>query len=193
MEIIYNYDGNGITFMESSTTSYRERTFLNIRSTDLTIAFAFDFSTGGEKCTLMGCKFNNKPYFPIDLSKDYDEQIKDILLWCNGRTDEININIAGNGIYTLNKYGFTQRKIDEIVNDTIKELLNNGVNIHRILSGGQTGADEAGIKAAVINNIKCICKCPKYFKFRNIDNLDICSKELFLERFNNDKINIENI
>ena len=56
------------------------------------------------------------------------------------------------------------------------------INITDIRSGGQTGADESGLKAAVKLGIKAICLCPKGWRFR-IATEDISDKVLFKKRF----------
>jgi hypothetical protein len=98
-------------------------------------------------------------------------------------TKDIKLNIAGNGIYTLNQYT-TQEELNQYVTDFIRTLLDNGITISEIRSGGQTGVDEAGIIAAQRLGIKASVHAPRGFKFRGIDGKDISDKDKFLARFN---------
>ena len=40
-----------IKFLEDTSEGYGHRTYINAASADVTLAFAVDFTTGGEKCT----------------------------------------------------------------------------------------------------------------------------------------------
>ena len=57
------------------------------------------------------------------------------------------------------------------------------LDIQEIRSGGQTGADESGLKAAVKLGIKAVSLCPKGWRFRT-ETTDISNEELFKNRFN---------
>ena len=52
-----------------------------------------------------------------------------------------------------------------------------------VRSGGQTGIDEAGIKAAHKMNLKCSILAPKDFRMTPAQGEDIFDKELFIARF----------
>jgi len=185
-----------VTFKESPSTSYRERTIQNITETDITVAFAIDFTTAGEKLTKREGELQGK-YIPISLEKDmvyesrYDlespeyeqhlnnvsKEIKSFIdLRCQGK-DNIKINIAGNGIYTLNKHSITQTAADYYLRDVINYvqslLLKEGRKISLIQSGGQTGIDMAGIHAAMMNSIPAKVLVPGGYKIRNEKGQDI--------------------
>jgi hypothetical protein len=76
----------------------------------------------------------------------------------------------------------TQEQLDEIVFDVIKEL-NDYIKISYLVSGGQTGTDEAGAKAGSKLGIETKVVFPKGWKFRGEDGKDIFDKEKFLKRF----------
>jgi hypothetical protein len=99
------------------------------------------------------------------------------------------LNIAGNGIYTL-RGEWTQAQIDNYVEDTLNEILTHPKlknRITEIRTGGQTGVDEAGAKAAIklgkIFGIKTTILAPKGWKFRDESGADISDEKLFKERF----------
>ena len=101
--------------------------------------------------------------------------------------DSVTINVAGNGIYTLAKHCISQDDIDSMISIFIGglnyELMAMGIKIKSIQSGGQTGVDEAGIKAAVKIGIQAIIIAPKGWMFRNAAGRDTCDEILFKKRF----------
>lgn len=172
---------NEILFLEDNSNSYSHRTYVNAYNADATIAFAADFLTSGEKCTKRAALQANKIYIPIDIFKDINGVIKDT---ANKLKDCNSLNIAGNGIATLKRYGVSQEICDEIVFRFLHDLIyNQGCNFTEIRSGGQTGFDESAIKAGIMLGIKTICYCPKGWRFRTIDNVDISSEQEFKKRF----------
>ena len=103
----------------------------------------------------------------------------------------IKLNIAGNGIYTLKDFDYTQRQADNEVKFIIQFLLDNGITISEIRSGGQTGIDESGIKAAIDLGIKASIHAPKNYKFRTLGGKDIESESAFKARFIKPEIEIK--
>ena len=185
---INNNPGN-LTFEEEQSTGYRERTVKNA-SADITLAFASDFNSAGEKLTKSSVLNQNKIYHSIDMSKgfNYDmseiNEIVDKLKSLNKRN--IVINIAGNGIYTF-KGQYTQQEIDNNIEDYLNDLTSSlqdaNINVS-IRTGGQTGADEAGVKAGLALGLPTYILAPKGWKFRDITGKDISNEKLFKERFN---------
>lgn len=188
-----------VTFTTSGTTNYPQRTKENADWSDITLAIATDFNTAGEKLTkrVAGNKYISSPIpgdgindntLPTTAAKYYaDEIVKEI----NSKrlpTNNIKLNIAGNGIYTLSEY--SQEEVDNYVTALIQELQNNGITIAAIRSGGQTGIDEAGIKAAIRLGIPAEVHSTSDFKFRDKSGRDISNEQAFKDRFIND-INTE--
>lgn len=192
---------NEINFTEDQSAGniYRERTIKNA-SADATIALATDFNSAGERLTKSSVLFQKKKYIPIDTnSLDISDKLinsiidnlnktgKSVDLF-NGEKSNITLNIAGNGIYTI-KGKYTQKQIDDYTYNLLKQVISNpnlNVNIESIRSGGQTGFDEAGIKAANKLGIKSEILAPRGWVFRNVDGVDIHSEQKFKERFNNE-------
>lgn len=52
----------------STSDKYPPRTGWNVKNSDATVRFAFDFKTGGEICTYKAIRKYDKPYFDIDLN-----------------------------------------------------------------------------------------------------------------------------
>ena len=79
--------------IESHSSNYRIRTYENVKLSDGTIRFAYDFKSPGEICTLNAIKIFKKPHFDIDLNKL--PEVKDVVEWLNDYEIKI-LNIAGN-------------------------------------------------------------------------------------------------
>ena len=98
------------------------------------------------------------------------------------KTDNITLNIAGNGIYDINA---TQEQVNNYLTEYLRELQKQGVTIKKVISGGQTGVDQAGIIAAQRLGIPSEVHAPSNFSFRGKDGKDVRGNEqLFKERFN---------
>lgn len=147
---------------------YPPRTWVNAQSADLTVAIAVDFTTKGEQLTkrAAGAAFVALPLEgdPLDAAR---------LLWKAVRQrDARTLNIAGNGICTMAKHGWSQERINTWVYQVIGKVHQHHP-ISFIRSGGQTGADIAGLVAAYALGIECLGLYPKRFLQRTIDNLDV--------------------
>jgi hypothetical protein len=96
----------------------------------------------------------------------------------------VSINIAGNGIYSLN---MSQCRLDSIIwlslAEVIERLKKKGVEVLELRSGGQSGVDEAGLKAARRLGIPCECLAPKGWLFRDSSHCDISDEVKFKARF----------
>lgn len=170
-----------IKFLEDTSEGYGHRTYVNAASADVTLAFAVDFSTGGEKCTQNAAMKANKLYIPINLDYEgWKSHISYVAWMIKGLR---SLNIAGNGIYTLSKYGITQEECDKMIYYFIERLINEyECDITSIRSGGQTGVDESGLKAGVKLCTETVCLCPKGWKYRTVKG-NVCDEQMFKKRF----------
>lgn len=176
-----------------NASAYRDRTNKNAKWSDITLAIAVDFSTAGERLTKTAA--GNK-YVSSLIKKTSSGKLSASEKVINNRADEIEkqitdkklpknnikLNIAGNGAYSLNDLA-SQSEIDEYVVKLIKALQDRGITISEIRSGGQTGIDEAGVKAADALGIKWSILAPKGFVFRKADKTTVKGREAFMERF----------
>lgn len=176
---------------------YAVRTETNIKKSDITIAFANNWNTAGEQVTEKLANENKKPYvdinilksgiLPVNIEDKIDEIVKAITKL---KKDEITINIAGNGIYTLNIAGISQEQCNNFVYTVLHGVQsklkksNSKIKLN-IRSGGQTGADEAGIVAAMALKLPSTVHTTKKWKFRNIKDEDVSNEKEFIERFSN--------
>ena len=202
----------GVKLKEDTEKSYLSRTRQNAEWSDVTIALGEDLTTAGElqtaklagaevveeertnargeKYTTVTRVTNPKKgkYVGINLNtvssaEAIATEIYNQIVERGLPTKNIKLNIAGNGIYTLKS---DQTSYDTLLTNVLKALQDKGVIISEVRSGGQTGIDEAGIKAAVSLGLKASILAPKGYKFRGKDNKDISNKELFIKRFNPD-------
>ncbi len=176
-----------IDFQEEPTAGYRMRTIKNA-SADATIALATDFTTSGEKLTRDSVVLQFKGYIPFNVN-DISEESREVMVRtainalnnCNAKT----LNIAGNGIYTM-EGKYTQQEVDELTFDLLRRILTSPLlttKIELIRSGGQTGFDEAGIKAGVKLGIPTLILAPKGWGFRDISGVDQYDEIKFKQRF----------
>ena len=187
------------TFSTSRGTNYPQRTRENADWSDITLALATDFNTRGEKLTkrVAGDKYissplpsdDNSDYLPYDNEAAYEFYAKQIYeeLKKKGKTSNIKLNIAGNGIYSLKGFA-TQEELNDYVTNLLKSLQNLGITISEIRSGGQTGVDEAGIVAAQRLNITNEIHSTSDFKFRDVNGRDISDETQFKARFQTPRI-----
>lgn len=175
-----------ILFKECQSPGYKARTMINA-SADVTIAIAADFSSAGEICTKNCVKAQNKLYIPIKLDNLNSiftvKEVGDTIIQMGSAG--VHINIAGNGIYSLQKY-LNQQTLDYKVFwflDQLQQYMREDVNILTSCGGGQTGIDESGAKASIKLNIPTTVTAPRNWLFRDITGKDIASEELFKVRF----------
>ena len=161
---------------EHTSVHYGPRTYHNAHVADLTAAFAVDFTTAGERLTH---KAASGKYVAIDIVRLQPKEAAQLVLREALRLGAHVLNVAGNGIYTLQARGWTQERINAYVADTLAAahdaLRSHGdreAGLTRIVSGGQTGVDLAGLVAAHRLGIDAVATLPKGFVQRGADMVD---------------------
>lgn len=158
-----------ITIEASTESGYRPRTLYNAQSSDLTLAFAADFSTAGELLTKKAAGPNK--YVAINLLTDSVDaavaRIYNQVVMSNASV----LNIAGNGIYTLSEFGISQYKANQYVFEVLSRLHEKSP-ISMIKSGGQTGIDIAGLVAGAVIGVPVKGTLPPNFVQRHQDKKD---------------------
>jgi hypothetical protein len=183
----------GITFREHKSPGYAGRTAENATA-HITIAFAVNFLSAGEILTKKEVLSKKRTYFPIAIHESLvisDETISALVKAMNSSLkgslfdDEISVNIAGNGIYTM-KSKYSQEELDNMVYLTLKRCLEHPglkVKIIQIRTGGQSGIDESGAKAGTKLGIPTFVLAPKGWKWRDSYGNDVMGEENFKSRF----------
>lgn len=154
--------------LEHKSSHYAPRTYYNASKADLTIAIAANYHTGGEVLTHKAAKGK---YLALPIEKPAIENAR--LLWKELKSRNVKVlNIAGNGIYTLTKYGYTQPQVNQYVKELLAYVLPHW-SLDLVISGGQTGIDTAGIVAAVSLGLKAEACLPKGYRMRFEDGMDV--------------------
>lgn len=153
---------------QSHSSNYSPRTYHNAREGVVTAAFAVDFLTAGERLTKKAAGEN---YVGVPLyasAKDAAAAVINALRAAGASS----LNIAGNGIYTLSKHGWTQPRLNQHLFEVL-DLVSREIELTKIVSGGQTGVDMAGIVAAKALGVRMIvATLPKGYVQRHEDGID---------------------
>lgn len=158
-----------LILVEHKSESYAPRTYHNA-SQGVTLAIATDFTTAGEKLTHKAAK---DKIVQIDYFNTLDKLYPARVLYSALKKHNCHVlNVAGNGIYTLQKKGVTQEDVNQYVFD-ILILVHHHWPITKLVSGGQTGMDIAGLVAGCALDIETVGTWPKGFKMRFEDGKDV--------------------
>lgn len=152
---------------EHSSPKYGPRTFVNAKSADLTVAFAVDFTTAGERLThraAANCYVGIPMALPaIEAARELYRALK--------RTGACRLNIAGNGIYTLQQHGWQQDQVNAWLYAVLAPVQQHWGLAH-VRSGGQTGVDMAGVVAAYALGVDVTLLLPRGYIQRGADKCD---------------------
>lgn len=158
---------------EHSSGYFSPRTYFNVSSAGLTVAFAVNFETAGEKLTRKAAGDN---YLAIPLGEDPLVAARALYRELKNRGAKV-LNVAGNGIYTLIPKGWTQEGINAYLFTVIGKVQQHWP-LEKIVSGGQTGADLAGVTVAYALGIRAVATLPKGFLQRGPDNKNVFQSEM---------------
>jgi len=189
-------------FIEDTKRNYAHRTWANAEWSDITLAIASDMSSPGELTTK---KAAGPRYVGYQLPPDFaekveytnprcrmaDEVIAMIMEHPHFRKDGLRLNIAGNSQISLDRAGITTNQVRSLLSSVLNGLRQRGVSFAEIRSGGQTGVDEAGIKAAQDLGIRCSILAPKGFRMHYEDGVELEGREQFTDRFREQYIEME--
>lgn len=158
-----------LVIREHKSSFYGPRTYANANDADVTIALAVDYSTAGERLTH---KAASDKYLKLDPTVENLQNSRKLWSRLNLlRVPHPVVNVAGNGIYTLLKHGWTQDMINQYVL-VMFERVQKHFPVAKIISGGQTGVDLAGGYAGWKLGIDTVLTLPKGFKQRHEDGVD---------------------
>lgn len=140
----------------------------------VTVAIAVDHTTAGERLTQKYAAHRIIKITPEQFAANPVKckmSIATKMAICKTKV----LNIAGNGIYTWSKHGYDQYDVNELVYKLLE-----GVNllqpIEKIVSGGQSGTDLAGLIAGAKLGIPSHGMWPKGYKMRFEDGVDVYLK-----------------
>lgn len=164
---------------EHKSDKYSPRTYFNAKSADVTVAFAVDLTTYGEILTYKAAGDNYIGFHLVEDSSPLDiaRKLYAFMKKKNAKT----LNVAGNGIYTLSKFGCSQEHINAFVCDVL-EKVNSYWPIEKIYTGGQTGVDLAGAVVGVYLGIETLVTLPGGYKQRFENGKDISQTREEIEK-----------
>ena len=172
-----------------NSKDYRECTYRCVKKNRITLSFSNNPESPAE---ILKRKISYR-YFTMSMSKlnlsniycpkELSYQIMEDL----GRYYS-SIYITGDNISNIS-HGVNQDHVDLFIYDLLSTINNGGLNypynfgILEIVNSGQTGVEEAAIKAAIKLDISVDINTTKDWRFRDQSGVDVCDKELFLSRF----------
>lgn len=176
--------------LEDKSSGYKDRTEVNVQKSDVTFAIAIKFDSAGEKLTKQLATDNNKLYIPVHPSGSVKDKADKIVPIINstfqGKKHSIVFNIAGNGIYTM-KGHMSQEECDSFTYELLNAIVSHPdlkIIIKGIRSGGQTGFDEAGLKAGIKLKIDTTAYYPKGYIIRDLEGDKTQSRKEVYKRLN---------
>ena len=190
-----------IAFTTNDKPGYADRTRINVICSDITVAIAADLDSAGEILTRKIAYEKGLPYIAVEFCTQSSKpthsradvlNISSTIRSASRFGTSFNLNVAGNGLSRLNKHSkyksdHIQKLCDEfavrLIADVVEELKESGNHFSLIRSGGQTGFDESGLKAATKLGIPALCHAPADWRFRPGDGFDICDEMKFKARF----------
>lgn len=165
-----------LKIIENKSAGYAQRTYANARKGDVTAAIGIDYSTAGERLTK---KASGDRYIALPISIELLIQPTRVhgqalakFMRSKTRSGKPCLNIAGNGIFTLSRHGLDQARVNQYIYEVLA-VAHQHFPIGTIISGGQTGADIAGVVAAQALGIPAIIHMPHKFIQRYEDGKDI--------------------
>ena len=154
------------------SSNYRDRTIYNCQSAAVTLAIAVDFSTAGEVLTkrLASPRYYAVPYEDLKSKSTLNNFVAFLE---TQRMFTRSLHVAGNGIGRFVKVygsGF-QPTLDRNVYVFLKHV-HERFPLNKIYAGGQSGVDEAGVKAGLRLGLHVEATLPRGYRMRGEDNLD---------------------
>jgi len=179
--------------MEDTDRNYAHRTRTNAAWSDITLAVAVDMKSPGEITTK---KAAGKKYVGYELIKSMSAPLAYPMMVAACAIDicdklymhpdfraGIKLNIAGNSHIAFKQVGISTHHLQELFRQVLSTLVSSGMAPSEVRSGGQTGADEAAIKAAQSLGLKCSILAPKDYRMHYEKGFEIENKECFINRF----------
>ena len=79
--------------VEHSSSKYAPRTYANVKDSDATLRFAYDFNSPGEICTMKAIHEYKKPFMDVDVKNP--RRVEEVMEWLLRHQIKI-LNVAGN-------------------------------------------------------------------------------------------------
>jgi hypothetical protein len=162
-----------VKIREHASASYGPRTWENAKKGDVTVAFAVDFETAGERLTH---KASAGKYIGLHIASELMNAehalhcARQLFAFARAKNARC-LNVAGNGIYTLSRHGLNQQDVNRFVASVLCKVHGHWP-MHLVVSGGQTGVDIAGGVAGVVAGLPIELTLPSGYIQRGADKVD---------------------
>lgn len=127
--------------------TYGSRTDRNAAAAPVTMVYALDYESPGERRTKKAVDESGGKYVRKESSMSLDQFASAIVKQLKA-TNATSLNVAGNAIKTWVKAGMSQKDVNKDLFDVLKIVKDRYPKLETIVTGGQTGADIAGAVAA---------------------------------------------
>jgi len=181
-------------FREHPDPGYPGRTEWNAANSDVTIDFAKlrggrIVGSGGDKgLTRLMALRHQRAYVGVPIAPDHLDgaaAADTILAGLPPSPASLRVNIAGHGLSGMG--GIGQAVINAYLAETlaivVAALAARSQSVGLVMSGGQTGFDEAGIMAGRALGLPTMVTAPRGWRFRPGDGRDVADEEAFMARF----------
>ena len=173
--------------------SYKARTIKNIESTDITLAFAYDYKSPEELLVRKNASkkvYVTGPMETVDFSSE--ESIAENATRIANRAlkeikrkgldiNNLKINIAGNELASFLE-GVSEKDAEKLIASVLEKIQDKeGLRITEVYTGGQSGVSIAGARASGSLGIKTIIRAPKGFLISNKEGKTKKGRENYLE------------
>jgi hypothetical protein len=165
----------------STGGSYASRTERNAAAAPVTLSYAADHETAGERKTAASVKKAGGT-----LVKDEgqsNEEIAKRLISSLQATGATSLNVSGNAISDWKKAGVSQEQVNRNVYDILKIVKENYPLLDTVVSGGQTGTDIAGSVAAAALGLNADVHMPNDYLQRAENGRDVKRTQQDIENY----------
>jgi hypothetical protein len=156
---------NSLNILEYKPLDDPPLTFVNARAAHLTVAFALDTNSAGER---LRQKAHGDRYVLISLTSDTDAAAEKLLASLR-KFNVSSLNVTGNGIYSLEPKGWPQSRINVYLFTVLQRAIARWP-ISTVISAGEAGVQLAGVTAAHALGIDATARLPHGFRQRGLDN-----------------------
>jgi hypothetical protein len=156
-----------LTVETTPSWRYQPRTITNAKESTLTIIFCVDSESSGTKLT----KSYTKQFHIVNVHNPVKYEYAKMKHIFGNNINTSIVNVAGNGISAYVYNNISQSDLNTYVTEFLR-LLNNEHKISLIRSGGQTGADVAGVSASIRLSIDCVVLMPRGYRQRLLGFVD---------------------
>lgn len=164
----------------------------NTRSSEGTLSIVFKADKNTKKIQQFAKKYE-RAFLEIDISSGYvvtDEMVNNIVEFINSR-DIKTLQITGNNVFGL--FDKNQTVANEFMQELLSKVKDAGGEISTLIARGESGIQEAAIKAANMLDITTTIRAPRNYSYTTKLNTIVQGEENFLRRFGIGSVETETV